>query len=249
MSGEILRYVFDVRTAAPNALLIATAILPAVALLFYIYKRDRVNKEPDMLLLALVLLGIASVLFAILAEMAGCALLGLFVPEGTVLWFIIEDFLIIGPAEEGAKYAMLRIKTWRSPHFDCSFDAVVYAVFVSLGFALAENVCYALIYGLGTALLRAVTSIPGHMSFGVFMGACYSLAKIYSRRGDAGRSRRWRVLSVVLPALFHGCYDFLAEITANFYTLALPFLILFAASMIVCAFLLVRALARKDRYI
>ena len=242
---EFLRSFFDPRVAAPQAGLIAAAILPALVLLFYIYKRDRVNKEPDMLLLALVLLGMASVFIALVLELIGTGMLSLYLEEETIPYLLLDNFIVIGAAEEGSKFLMLRLKTWRSPHFDCSFDAVVYAVFVSLGFALAENVGYVLLGGLSTALLRAATSVPGHMSFGVFMGACYSLARVNANRGLHSRSRLWQMLAVVLPALFHGSYDFICELPNGTAFLVYPF----AAGMILCAFLLVRALARKDRYI
>ena len=47
----------------------------------------------------------------------------------------------------------------------------VYAVFVSLGFALWENISYVLHFGFQTAIVRSLTAIPGHACFGVFMGA------------------------------------------------------------------------------
>lgn len=52
-------------------------------------------------------------------------------------------------------------------------------------------------YGLGTAAVRAVTAVPGHACFGVFMGAFYGLAKRYDNFGDEYRSRRCRRLAVL----------------------------------------------------
>ena len=86
----------------------------------------------------------------------------------------------------------------------------MYAVFVALGFALWENISYVLMYGLGTAAVRAVTAVPGHACFGVFMGAFYGLAKRYDNFGDEYRSRRCRRLAVLVPVLLHGAYDFIA---------------------------------------
>ena len=86
-------------------------------------------------------------------------------------------FGVVAFSEEGAKYFLLKRRTWNSAAFNCQFDGVVYAVFVSLGFALWENISYVLMYGLSTALVRAVTAVPGHACFGVFMGVWYGLAK------------------------------------------------------------------------
>ena len=88
---------------------------------------------------------------------------------------------------------------------------MVYAVFVSLGFALWENISYVMNYGFSTALVRAVTAIPGHACFGVFMGVFYGAAKKYANAGSAGVSKVCRVLAVLFPALLHGAYDYIAS--------------------------------------
>ena len=95
----------------------------------------------------------------------------------------IMYFGIVAFSEEGAKYFLLRRRSWHSAAFNCQFDGVVYAVFVALGFALWENISYVLMYGLSTALVRAVTAVPGHACFGVFMGVWYGLAKRLTAQG------------------------------------------------------------------
>ncbi|MBR6350735.1 MAG: PrsW family intramembrane metalloprotease, partial [Firmicutes bacterium] len=128
----------------------------------------------------------------------------------------MDVLTVVGPAEEGAKYFMLKRRSWRDPEFNCQYDGVVYAVFVSLGFALAENVEYVFMYGLGTALLRAVTAIPGHACFGVFMGIWYGAAKRLENYGNAPASKFARIMSVVMPMLIHGTYDFIATVGYEF---------------------------------
>ena len=49
---------------------------------------------------------------------------------------------------------------------------------VALGFAAFENVKYVYSYGFATGLVRAVTAVPGHAIFGVFMGYFYGYAKL-----------------------------------------------------------------------
>ena len=121
------------------------------------------------------------------AEQLGDWVLSYVVPEGSLAYNALFYFLIVGPAEEGFKYLLLKNRTWKSPHFNCQFDGVVYAVFVSLGFALWENIGYVLRYGFATAVARAVTAIPGHACFGVFMGVLYGVAKRQALAGDEAR--------------------------------------------------------------
>ena len=159
---------------------------------------------------------------------------------------IIMYFGIVAFSEEGAKYLLLKRRTWYSPEFNCQFDGVVYGVSVSLGFALWENLGYTAMYGMSTALLRAVTAVPGHACFGVFMGVWYGMAKRWQESGVEGRSRLCRVLALVIPALIHGCYDFIATYDSRGLSwIFVGFIsVLFAVSM-----LLVRKMSAGDRYI
>jgi hypothetical protein len=46
-------------------------------------------------------------------------------------------------------------------YFSQKFDGIVYAVFVSMGFAAIENIMYVFDYGYQTGLVRAFTAVPG----------------------------------------------------------------------------------------
>ena len=227
-------------------LLIAAAVIPALALLVRVYRLDRLEREPMSLLLSLVALGVLSTLLASLSEQMGDAVLAFFVPEYSESYRLILYFVIVGLSEEGFKYLLLRLKTWRSPDFNCQFDGVVYAVFVSLGFALWENIGYVLAYGFTTAVARALTAIPGHACFGVFMGVFYGVAKRQDMAGQTAASGRSRRMAVLLPTLLHGLYDYLA--THDSESLMLVFLA-FVALLFVFSWRLARAQADRDRYI
>ena len=183
---------------------------------------------------------------ALVLERAGSFLLGLWFEEGSVAYNAIMYFGIVAFSEEGAKYFLLRRRTWHSAAFNCQFDGVVYAVFVALGFALWENISYVLMYGLSTALVRAVTAVPGHACFGVFMGVWYGLAKRLHGQGKDGASKLCRVLALLLSAFLHGCYDYIATIESVHYGWLFA---AFVAILFVLAFILVRRQARHDRYI
>ena len=151
-------------------ILFLAAVLPAIFLIRKVYKMDTVEKEPVGLLVSLVFLAIGSILIAMAGEWLGGTVLSTFLMPDTVLYNLVYYFLVVGVSEELAKYLILRLRTWKAPAFNCRFDGVVYAVTVSLGFALWENIAYVMQYGFTTAVLRAVTAIPGHACFGVFMG-------------------------------------------------------------------------------
>ena len=229
-----------------NPILIAAAVLPAIFLLVHVYRADKLEKEPAPLLISLVLYGIAATFIALVLERAGSFLLGLWFEEGSVAYNAIMYFGIVAFSEEGAKYFLLRRRTWHSAAFNCQFDGVVYAVFVALGFALWENISYVLMYGLSTALVRAVTAVPGHACFGVFMGVWYGAARRYANEGDFTGARVCRRRALWLPVFIHGMYDFLA--TLEFAYSGLIF-IAFIVVVFLAARRRVKIVSRNDRFI
>lgn len=229
-----------------NPILIAAAVIPAFVLLGYVYRADRLEPEPPGLLWSLVWQGIIATALAVFTERLGSALLDRYCTADSTLYNVLLYFVVVAVSEEGFKYLLLRRRTWNSPAFNCQFDGAVYAVFVSLGFALWENIDYVVMYGFGTALLRAVTAVPGHACFGVFMGAFYGLARRYENYGEPGRSRLCRWLAVIVPALLHGSYDFIASAESGDGTWIF---VGFVLALFAAAFLLIRRLSRRDRYI
>lgn len=228
--------------------LIPAAVVPAILLMLQVYRADRLEREPPKLLWQLALLGVLSVIPPVIWGLVLTHLLGLVLPEETVLYAIIDNFLIVALAEEGSKYLMLRLRTWRSPEFNCQFDGVVYAVFVSLGFALFENILYVIFNGLGTAIVRALVSVPGHAAFGVFMGVFYGLARKYANLGDRKTSRIYRVLAVVVPMCVHGTFDLILDLTASNWLFLLVFLVFIIALFTVTSVLITKA-SKRDQTI
>ncbi len=229
----------------PFTILIAAAVIPAIVLLIYVYKKDRLDKEPPDLIWKLVLWGIVSTFCALVTETIGSYVLNSSLDPDSLTYRVLMYFVIVGLSEEGFKYMMLRIKTWKNPNFNCQFDGVVYAVAVSLGFALWENIQYVFSYGMGTALVRAVTAVPGHACFGVFMGTWYGIAKRYDNYGYKGKSAAASVLALVFPAVIHGLYDFIATDENG---TSWPFFVLIVI-MFIIAFLTVKKTSQEDQYI
>ena len=226
-------------------MILVAGLLPCVVLLFYIYRKDTVEKEPVGLLIKLLLLGCLSTIPAIILEMIGSYILSAIgLTEGSTLYYLIENFLIIAVAEEASKRYMLRKGSWNDPAFNYFFDGVVYAVFVSLGFAGLENVGYIAGFGMEVAVIRGLAAIPLHAICGVFMGHFYGLHKAYSKYGYAKEAAANKKLSLLVPVLIHGFYDFCASVQSE--TMSYVWLG-FVIVMDVIAFIQIRNYSKNDK--
>ena len=242
------------------SILLAIASLPALGLALYVFKKDRIEKEPTKMLLLLMLFGAISCLPAgVLESLADPVLLRIFDPE-SIPYYIVEAFLVIAVAEEGCKRHILRVRTWKNINFDCSFDAIVYATYVSLGFALLENILYVfmnsmdnVMQGVVTGLMRAVTSVPGHFLFAVFMGLYYGRAKECQIKGDTAGMKKNRMLSFWIPVLLHGTYDAIVLCTSccgkTGRTVLLIAFVAYVVAFFIVGFKTVKRESAQDRYI
>ena len=182
--------------------LIITAVLPVLLFLYLVYIKDTV-KEPKGILIKSFFGGFLSIIL-VFATAIPISILSGYIHD-PLLKSIYDAFLSAAIPEEMAKFLILFWIVWRNKHFDQYYDGIVYAVFVSLGFALVENIMYVVNGGLFVALSRGILSIPGHGFFGVIMGYYLSLAKF-----KIGKQRKVFFLkSMFLPVLFHGLFDFL----------------------------------------
>lgn len=207
-----------------NRALWVAAVIPPLILLGYIYKKDKVEKEPPQLLALLALGGALAVLPALILERLGLSLASRLLPSGSIGYAAFVCFVVVALVEEGCKLFFLKRISWRHPDFNYRFDAIVYAVFVSMGFALVENLFYVAGDGtFATAIVRALTAIPGHAAFSVFMGYYYGTAKTYQSAAELSqnptRAAACRRLSqkqlrqaLLVPVLLHGLYDFLLSL-------------------------------------
>ena len=129
--------------------------------------------------------------------------------------------------------------------FDQVYDIIVYSVFVSLGFAMVENIFYVVPATFSLGVFRAIFSIPGHASFGVFMGLFLGLAKIYEKE-DIVLSRIYMCYAILVPSLLHTFYNFC--LLASKMLLVIIF-ITFIIFLYVTAVLVINKLSKDDRII
>lgn len=196
-----------------NTLLTIAASIPALVLIFFVYKQDKKEKEPKSLLFKLVLFGFISIIPALIFEIIGGAIVGIFFDDNSVAYAFFDCFFVIAVAEEGSKFLMLRLGSWKNRAFNFTFDGIVYAVCTSLGFALLENIMYVLSSGgFSLAVSRAFTAVMAHAVFGVLMGVYYGRARQYQSLGNFQRMRKNFAMAVFIPGLLHGLYDFLLSV-------------------------------------
>ena len=197
-------------------MVLVAGLVPCVVLLWYINKKDSIEKEPTGLLVKLIFLGCLSTIQAMVLELVGTNILtSIGMDETSYLYIFIENFFIVALAEEGCKKLMLRLGSWKNPAFNYVFDGVVYGVCVALGFAGLENVLYISGFGMEVAVVRGLAAVPLHAICGVFMGHFYGLEKKYTATGMTGLAKNVKTLSIVIPVLIHGFYDFAASIGSD----------------------------------
>jgi RsiW-degrading membrane proteinase PrsW (M82 family) len=178
-----------------------SAIVPSILLFWYVRARDK-NPEPRGLLLKTFLLG-AFICVPVIPLALGLEELGKGLAVGVWGSALVQAFLGAAIPEEIFKYLVLRGYVWRKHHFDEPLDGVVYGATASLGFATLENILYVGQYGLATAVVRALTAVPGHAFTGVVMGAFVGRARF------AAPEKRLGLLLAGLgwAVLLHGLYD------------------------------------------
>ena len=182
--------------------LFISSIVPALIIMFIVNRHDHEHdKEPWGLLMKCFFGGVLSTLLSLVFS----APLSLISFNGNIVSSFYEAFFTASIPEELAKWIMLHLIVRKSTHFNQYYDGIIYAVFVSMGFALLENIIYVMEGGIDTAIIRAVFAVPGHMLDAVLMGYFYSLAKF-----ESGNQRnRHVVLSLFAPIIAHGVYDFI----------------------------------------
>jgi len=199
--------------------ILIASLAPVFVILFYIYFRDKYDREPIGLLIKALLLGVIIVIPVIFVERL---LLYLMPPAGKVGQAAYHAFVVAGTTEELFKFLALYLLVWKSPSFNEKFDGIVYAVFVALGFAGVENVIYVLEGGMQTAITRAVTAIPAHAIFGITMGYYLGIARMYKELRS-----NYLVRALVVPIILHGIYDFILMVEIGWLLLLfIPYLIL-----------------------
>ena len=183
-------------------LLLAAAVAPSAALLYYFYTRDKYEKEPRKMLVKAFLIGGGLVVPVLFIELS----LNIFdIAEANLLAAGYTAFVVAGLVEESSKFLFFILYIWKHRDFNEMYDGIVYSVFISLGFATVENLAYVLSTGFSTAVVRSLTAVPAHALFAVVMGYYLGIARFAKTR----YRRKYIILGLIIPVLLHGIYDFI----------------------------------------
>ena len=208
-------------------LLLAIAIFPGLFISWYIWWRDKHEREPHKYLIACFLFGILSVVPAVILGEIGVSM-G-YVKGPDVFKTFIFAMVVVGFSEEFSKYIFLRYYIFPKKEFCEPMDGIVYAVMISMGFATFENVLY--VFGqenfessLTVGILRMITAVPGHASFAIIMGYYVGMAKF-----DTEKRNSYLLKCLLWATAAHGLYDFFLMQEMNAALVFYAFFVLIAA--------------------
>ena len=191
----------------PAALILPIAV-PVVFWAAYHYHKDRHLPEPAINLLTCFVLGIMATGLSKLMYM-GLEPLGLRFDAGelaanSTAGLLAYSLLAIGPIEELAKLIPFVLIVIRFKAFDERLDGIIYASFIGLGYAAAENLNYLDYLTPLEAAARGFAGPVVHILFASIWGHWIADAWLHQER------LLLPLLSgFLLAAVLHGFYDFL----------------------------------------
>lgn len=177
------------------------AILPGLAIAWFIYRIDKYEREKILPLTFSFMLGMLITL-PVMEAQKWFFYMG-WEQTQSLLPAIFVSFILVSLTEESVKFLALLFTAAHKRYFNEPLDGIVYAVMISMGFATLENIYYALEFGIPTTALRALTAVPAHAVFATMMG--YYVGKAAFRPWEKTRLllRGWLAAFTV-----HGIYDF-----------------------------------------
>lgn len=199
-------------------LIILPVVIPVLFWAGYHYHKDRHLPEPAINLLIAFGLGVGAVWLAQLIY-AGLEPLGLHydavaLAAKTDLGLLAYAVLAIGPIEELAKLLPFVIVVLRFKAFDEPLDGIIYASFIGLGYAAAENLHYLDYLTPLESAARGFASPVVHIVFASIWAHWITRARL--NRQPIGIPL---ISGFLLSAFLHGIYDFLVLLNPVF---ALP---------------------------
>jgi protease PrsW len=233
-------------------LIVASAIAPALLLLWLVVAADSRPEPPRKVWLCVGLGALSGIPVALLefwlqrhVPISGSQLLA---PYETALFFA-------GIPEETVKVSIIAAMALRARDFDEPMDGVVYGTAVGLGFAALENLFYVAgnMHWAFVAVTRGVLSVPFHGALGAIAGAYIARARFGSVMAHRGPWHRPRMLMsawlipVVLHTAFDGSLFSLKNANAANAAMALVIALVVGFGAIVFALQLARRVARRQK--
>ena len=192
------------------------AVFPPLLIAYYIYQKDKYEKEPKELIVKSFLFGCITVIPVLILETI--------FNENLFSSLFLYVFLGVALIEEGVKFFFLKKYLFNHKEFNEPFDGIVYAVMISLGFATVENLFYVFNYAgdqeTQVAIIRMFSAIPLHAACGVIMGYFVGQAKFNIK------SNNYLFKGLFSAVIIHGLYNYFIFLGD---TSSLSFVVLFIA--------------------
>ena len=193
-------------------------LLPALFWAGYHYYKDRHLPEPaGHLVIALLLGGAAAVLakgLYISLDFVNLRYDAFALAATNPLGLFAYALLAIGPIEEFSKLLPFLVVIVRFREFNEPMDGIIYASFIGLGFAAAENLYYLQFLTPLEAAARGFASPVVHILFASIWG--HQVGQAHLRRTSIALAA---LRGFAISAVLHGLYDFLVLLNPAF---ALP---------------------------
>jgi protease PrsW len=222
-------------------LLLLPIAIPVIFWAGYHYYKDRLLPEPPVNLALCFGLGVAAAVCSRLLY-AGLEPLGLrydalALAADSPLGLLAYSLLAIGPVEELSKLLPFLFVVLRFRALDEPLDGIIYASFLALGYAAAENYTYLEYLGPLEAAARGFASPVVHILFASIWAHWITRAKL-----NKAPLLRAVLAGFLLAALLHGSYDFLVLQRP---VAALPVAATLIVAIWVWRLLLIRQLSRR----
>ena len=188
-------------------------ILPSILILLFFYLSDKF-KEPRATILTIFSLGF---LICLPAGILNGLSHDFFYDGSKYSESLTSSFLGPAWAEELLKFLILYLIVLKRNEFNEPMDGLVYGVVVSLGFATYENYTY--VYEWAEQIAKEESYNFAELSYYVALGRSYSAIPMHGLNGAVmgyyfgmyafTGKKNFLILSLILPYLFHGFYNFL----------------------------------------
>ena len=202
--------------------IVGLVLVPGILWGWVFYNSQRYRKVYLPLLLLLFIGGMGSGLLALVLNHA--------VEKHTLFWpdalwsqiivfgksiplFSSGFWFFVGFNEEFAKLLVLLAVVYPSRHLEESFDGILYAAVVSVGFATMENFYYLDHYGVAVVVARTVVTIPAHAFMSVPMGYYVAKSRLLLDADNEKKFSFYMPMMTIIQGWFissflHGLYDF-----------------------------------------
>jgi RsiW-degrading membrane proteinase PrsW (M82 family) len=199
------------------------ALTPVFIWMFFYYKKD-LHPEPKHMILKVFILGMIAACLAAVFEMAVLK----FFTVTSLLFAVLESFLLIALVEEFIKWLVVRIYIYNNPVFDEPLDVMLYMAVSALGFAFLENIVlffaadhpyavgaafsFALLRFFGAVFLHTLTS--GTIGFFIALSFC-----------SAKNKKMLFFTGFFIAVVLHGFYNLAITQLTGFWQYSVPAII------------------------